>query len=108
MIYLLNSTARQEVCIPSPTTKVAGPLRLTLKSVANNVVCFDSTIEQTENDSELYYFFDVTLSEGLNGGTYEYTLTSEDEVTLCAGLMMLTECERNYEYEKTIEYKQYE
>lgn len=104
MIYLVNTTEAQEVQIPNNGAEVSGGLHMMIKS----------TIDKTERMmdvadlalSSLYHSIAVSLPSRTASGEYEYALADDDKV-LATGLLVVGYEANVDEYNKTIEYEQY-
>lgn len=106
MIYLKNTTEAQVMFIPRSLRAVNGRLTFIARNTIDKKELIRSEVLDLET-SELYYRLSLALGEGLPVGEYEYLLT-DDAGTLSQGLLMVGEFASFHEYNKSIEYEQYE
>lgn len=104
MIYLQNTTESQVLYVPKNGTEASG--ELTLK--ARNTIDQDFVIDQVLdlNTSDLYYNLAIALPAGCPDGEYEYALM-DDGIILSTGILILESSQSRNEYNKDIEYEQY-
>ena len=105
MVYLLNQSGAQAVLIPKPAT-VSGDLAMTLRSTVDNSTPVDATVIDLAV-SRLYYYVAITLPDGIQPGEYEYVLTAGMD-TVASGIAVIRDSAPVVQYEKTIQYEQYE
>ena len=108
MIYLDNITEAQDVFLPRTGISAEGDLALTVRSTVN-LTDYTATVSvQEDGTSSLYWHAEVTLPEGLQDGSYEYTLT-QGGVTVSQGCLIVGEYIDPYtEYYSNDEYEQYD
>lgn len=109
MIYLENKTSAQAAFIPKNGDALAAAetLRFTLRSTVDLSTPLDVTVLDL-HISLLYYDVAFVLPEGIADGEYKYELTSGPSL-LSSGLVMVgSTFAPDIEYDKTIEYEQYE
>lgn len=106
MIYLRMTTDAQVVFIPRSLREVTGKLTFIARSTIDKKELIRSRVVDLET-SELYYRLSLALGDDLPVGEYEYLLT-DDAGTLSQGLLMIGEFASFHEYNKSIEYEQYE
>lgn len=128
MIYLQNTTDKQTINIP--VRVVVGSARLRIISTVDLREIYDDEVINSTG-SNLYFNTIIQLrgggelsrsvqmrstSEGgdesrsnVANGEYQYILTTEEGEVLACGLMIIGEYEQDLkDYNKTIEYRQYE
>ena len=105
MVYLLNQPGPQAVLIPKPCN-IAGSLTMTLRSTVNLSRTFDAPVLDIAVSS-LYYYVAVTIPDGMQPGEYEYVLKAGMEVA-ATGIAIMRDATQTVQYEKPIEYEQYE
>lgn len=128
MIYLQNTTDKQTINIP--VRVVVGSARLRIISTVDLREIYDDEVINSAG-SNLYFNTIIQLrgggelsrsvqmrstSEGgdenrsnVANGEYQYILTTEEGEVLACGLMIIGEYEQDLkDYNKTIEYRQYE
>lgn len=91
--------------IPKVFTDLSGSLSLKLTSTVN--LTYEANAVLDLDTSDLYYRVAVTLPSGMPDGEYEYELTVDNEVA-STGVVVLVEESEPTQYNKTIEYEQYE
>ena len=107
MLNIVNTTAPQGLLVPIAETIVPQEqIVLRLKStMTHREYSFEVTDLQT---SHMYYNIALVLPESIDPGEYNYQLVSGGDI-LSNGLAIVGEYGRELtEYEKTIEYEQYE
>ena len=108
MIYLQNITESQVLFVPKDGAFPGGDLVLVFK--AKSTIDLSVEINQGVIDlqtSNLYFRIAVTLPEGLPDGEYEYSLMNGENI-LSSGLLVIGENSHPSEYNKEIQYEQYE
>ena len=106
MIYLQNTTDPQDLFVPKDCTFPGGDLVFKAKSTID----LDVKVSQEVTDlhtSDLYFQMEISLPAGLPDGEYEYSLMSGDTI-LSSGLLVIGENSHPSEYNKEIQYEQYE
>ena len=106
MIYLQNTSDTQEIFIP----RSGDYPREDLVFMAESTIDLDVEINQGVTDlqtSDLYFNFKVELPADIPDGEYEYTLLS-GQTPVSSGLLVIGENSRPSEYNKDIQYEQYE
>lgn len=106
MIYLQNNTESQGVFVPKNGAVPSGDLVFKAKSTIDLAVEINQVVTDL-NTSDLYFNLAVTLPAGLPNGEYEYSLMVE-ETLLSSGLLVIGENSHPKEYNKEIQYEQYE
>lgn len=87
MIYLENITTEQGVLIPANgLTKGATSMLFSIRSTISGEVVYEDSI--TTQETEGYYYINLTLPAGLNDGEYKYSLSYEIE-TYASGLCQI-------------------
>lgn len=128
MIYLQSTTDKQTINIP--VRVVVGSARLRIISTVDLREIYDDEVINSTG-SNLYFNTIIQLRSGemsrsvqmrstsegggsqtsadVANGEYQYMLTSEDGEVLACGLMIIGDYEQDFkDYNKTIEYTQYE
>ena len=106
MIYLQNKTESQVLFVP----KSSPGHNLVLVFKAKSTIDLTCEINQGVIDletSDLYYNLAISLPAGIPDGEYEYSLMN-GETILSSGLLVIGENSHPSEYNKEIEYEQYE
>lgn len=106
MLYLQNTTESQVLFVP----KSSPGHDLVLVFKAKNTIDLTLEINQGVIDletSDLYFNLAVTLPGDLPDGEYEYSLMNGDTI-LSTGLLVIGERDNQSEYDKEIQYEQYE
>ena len=106
MIYLQNNTEAQDVCVPRNGIVADGELEFKAKNTIDLAEKIDLFVADLRV-SNLFYYLAVILPEDLPNGEYEYTLT-DGENLLSTGLLVVGENSHPSEYNKVIQYEQYE
>ena len=106
MIYLDNTSESQVMYVPKNGTIPDGDLVFKAKSTIDLVVEINEVVTDLRT-SDLYFNLAIALPEGLPDGEYEYTLSCGDAI-LSTGLLVLGGLSHPSEYNKEIEYEQYE
>lgn len=104
MMYLRKTSDAQSVFIPKDRD-VVGNLFLQAKSMIGQTPFTEETLDV--NTSARYHRISVRLGENVQSGEYEYTLSDEKGV-LSTGILIIGDSIRATEYNKPIEYRQYE
>lgn len=103
-MYLRKTSDAQSVFIPKDRD-VVGNLFLQAKSMIGQTPFTEETLDV--NTSARYHRISVRLGENVQSGEYEYTLSDEKGV-LSTGILIIGDSIRATEYNKPIEYRQYE
>lgn len=106
MIYLQNTTESQVLFAPKPGEVPTGDLVFKAKSTIDLATEVNMVVTDLKT-SNLYFNLAVTLPAGLPNGEYEYSLSVSD-VQIASGLLVIGENSTPSEYNKEIEYEQYE
>ena len=106
MLYLQNIREAQVLFIPNNGERVEGELILRLKNTMELKTREFEALEAVYA-SYLYHTLSVTLPEGTEDGEYEYVL-EDDYGILSQGVLRIGSRKAEMEYNKTIEYEQYE
>lgn len=103
MVYLKHASDRQQVFIPRNRDNVGG-LVFSIKNTIN----FTSMSIPVWNDLyDTYYQFVIELPADMPSGEYEYEL-KDDVGVISAGLLVVSSVSERKEYNKEVEYEQYE
>ena len=106
MIYLRNTTESQVLFIPRNGVTPQGDLVFNAKSTID----LEEKINQVVTDlqtSDLYFNLAIALPAGLPDGEYEYTLLC-GQIPVSSGLLVIGDYTKPSEYNKEIQYEQYE
>ena len=108
MIYLSNTTDAQVAYVPRDTEVPEGAtIRFTMKSTVDLDRVLDALVIDM-NLLKVYYNVAVTLPDDITPGEYKYELTADGEV-ISSGLCIVRDNgETMEEYNKEIEYEQYQ
>ena len=106
MIYLQNTSESQVMFIPRNGETPKGDLVFRAKSTIDLVVEINQEVTDLQT-SDLYFNLAIELPAGLPDGEYEYTLLS-GQIPVSSGLLVIGENGRPSEYNKEIQYEQYE
>lgn len=91
--------------IPKEGRMASGNLLFSARSTVNNT---EISLEVADLDtSSLYHKMLVELPLDIQAGEYEYTL-SDNEGELSTGILIIGELENPIEYNKVIEYEQFD
>ncbi len=105
MIYLKQSTEQQRVYIPRNYYRSGVSYILELRSTMD--LTFSSVVIDSIQMRGMYCIADIVLPEGIVPGEYEYSLEGEGRV-MSSGLATVKWEETVQEYERIIQYQQYE
>lgn len=105
MIYLQNTSESQEMFIPRNGETPQGDLVFKAKSTID-LAEFNLEVSDLQT-SDLYFNLEIELPAGLPDGEYEYTLLS-GQIPVSSGLLVIGVYTKPSEYNKEIEYEQYE
>ena len=106
MIYLQNTSESQVMFVPKNGAVPSGDLVFKAKSTIDLVVEVNRVVTDLRT-SDLYFNLAVELPAGLPDGEYEYSLSIGDTI-LSSGLLVIGENSHPSEYNKEIQYEQYE
>ena len=106
MIYLQNTTESQVMFVPKNGAVPSGDLVFKAKSTIDLVVEVSQAVTDLRT-SDLYFNLAIELPAGLPDGEYEYSLLAGD-VPVSTGLLVICENSHPTEYNKEIQYEQYE
>lgn len=107
MIYLSHTTTPQQVLIPKNIPTSAGVVFVLISTITLNKVYEVTTADA--NTYKGYYTIGVELPNTIAEGEYSYLLRATNGNTLSQGLAIVGDYDVEHtEYNKTIEYKQYE
>lgn len=106
MIYLQNTTESQRLLVPKNGAVPDGNLVFQAKSTIDLAMEINQVVMDLMT-SNLYFNLAVTLPAGLPNGEYEYYLGVGANL-LSTGLLVIGEGAEPSEYNKEIEYEQYE
>ena len=108
MLYLSNKTNAQTLFVPKDGKVAAGDMTFTLTSTVENATVLQAEVS-AGGSSNAYYILSVALPEAIADGEYEYVL-ADDEQPLSVGLLYVGDLPAimEREYEKMIEYEQYD
>lgn len=106
MIYLQNTTESQVLFVPKDCTFPGGDLVFMAKSTIDLDVKINQEVADLQT-SDLYFNLAITLPANLPDGEYEYSLMN-GETILSSGLLVIGENSHPSEYNKEIQYEQYE
>ena len=104
MIYLQNTTESQVLYVPKNGTEASGELTLQVRNTIDQDFVIDQVLDL--NTSYLYYNLAIALPAGCPDGEYEYALM-DDGIVLSTGILILESSQSRNEYNKDIEYEQY-
>lgn len=106
MIYLQNTTDSQVLFVPKNGAVPSGDLVFKAKSTIDLAVEVNQGVIDLQT-SNLYFRIAVTLPDGLPDGEYEYSILA-GETLVASGLLVIGENSHPSEYNKEIQYEQYE
>ena len=108
MIYLSNTTDAQVAYVPRDTEVPEGAtIRFTMKSTVDLDRVLDALVIDM-NLLKVYYNVAVTLPDDITPGEYQYELTADGDV-ISSGLCIVRDNGVTVdEYNKEIEYEQYQ
>jgi hypothetical protein len=107
MIYVSNTGKSQIISIPRSFYSLHG-LRYHLEILQANTAIYATNLADM-GGSWLYYNFQINLPGSVSAGEYEYVLKDESDNVLSEGVLVV-EWDRPEmkEFEKFVEYEQYE
>ncbi len=106
MLYLHNTDEAQFLLVPRNGDLPEGELTFKARSTIDLTIEMDLQVVNLDV-SALYLHLAVVVPEGCPVGEYEYDVRAGDSL-LSTGLLMVGEFAKPDEYEKPIEYEQYE
>ena len=106
MLYLQNTQEAQFLLVPRNGEIPEGDLTFKAKSTIDLTLEMDLQVVNLDV-SALYLHLAVIVPEGCPVGEYEYSVQVGDQI-LSTGLLVVGELNKPSEYEKTIQYEQYE
>ena len=105
MLYLLNTQDAQFLLVPRNGSIPSGDLTFKAKSTIDLTLEIDLQVVNLDV-SALYLHLAVIVPEGCPIGEYEYNVQVGDQI-LSTGLLMVGEFDNPDQYEKPIQYEQY-
>ena len=106
MIYLQNVTDSQVVFVPKKGAVPSGDLVFKAKNTIDLAVEVNQVVTDLQTSNQ-YFNIAVSLPAGLPNGEYEYSILV-DETIVASGLLVVGENSHPSEYNKEIQYEQYE
>jgi len=106
MLYLLNIQEAQFLLVPRNGEIPEGDLTFKAKSTIDLTLEMDLQVVNLDV-SALYLHLAVIVPEGCPVGEYEYSVQVGSQI-LSTGLLVVGELNKPSEYEKPIQYEQYE
>ena len=106
MLYLQNTQEAQFLLVPRNGEIPEGDLTFKAKSTIDLTLEMDLQVVNLDV-SALYLHLAVIVPDGCPVGEYEYSVQVGDQI-LSTGLLVVGELNKPSEYEKTIQYEQYE
>ena len=106
MLYLQNTQEAQFLLVPRNGEIPEGDLTFKAKSTIDLTLEMDLQVVNLDV-SALYLHLAVIVPEGCPVGEYEYSVQVGSQI-LSTGLLVVGELNKPSEYEKTIQYEQYE
>ena len=106
MLYLQNTQEAQFLLVPRNGEIPEGDLTFKAKSTIDLTLEMDLQVVNLDV-SALYLHLAVIVPEGCPVGEYEYSVQVGDQI-LSTGLLVVGELNKPSEYEKPIQYEQYE
>lgn len=106
MLYLQNIQEAQFLLVPRNGEIPEGDLTFKAKSTIDLTLEMDLQVVNLDV-SALYLHLAVIVPEGCPVGEYEYSVQVGDQI-LSTGLLVVGEQNKPEEYNKTIQYEQYE
>lgn len=104
MIYLKNTSTPQMVFVPK-NRETEGSLVFTLKNTTDLSVPVESKVVDLQSD--LFVQFSIELPAEFATGEYEYLL-KDDAGVVSTGLLMIEGVTEVNEYNKAVQYEQYQ
>ena len=105
MLYLQNTQEAQFLLVPRNGSIPSGDLTFKAKSTIDLTLEMDLQVVNLDV-SALYLHLAVIVPEGCPIGEYEYDVQVGDQI-LSTGLLMVGEFDKPDQYEKPIQYEQY-
>lgn len=106
MLYLQNTQEAQFLLVPRNGEIPEGDLTFKAKSTIDLTLEMDLQVVNLDV-SALYLHLAVIVPDGCPVGEYEYSVQVGSQI-LSTGLLVVGELNKPSEYEKTIQYEQYE
>ena len=106
MLYLQNTQEAQELYVPKNGIVPPGEIIFKAKSTIDLDIPIDVEVVDL-NISTIFMLLSVTLPDSLVVGEYEYSVQVGDQ-TISSGLLVIGEFAKPDQYDKTIQYEQYE
>ena len=106
MLYLQNTQEAQELYVPK--NGIVPPGEIIFKATSTIDLDIPIDVEVVDlNISTIFMLLSVTLPDSLVVGEYEYSVQVGDQI-ISSGLLVIGEFAKPDQYEKTIQYEQYE
>lgn len=106
MLYLQNTQEAQELFVPKNGIVPPGEVIFKAKSTIDLETMIDVEVVDL-NISTIFMLLSVILPADLVVGEYEYSVQVGDQI-ISSGLLVIGEFAKPDQYEKTIQYEQYE
>ena len=106
MIYLQNDTESQVLFVPKNGAVPSGDLVFTAKSTIDLSIEVNQEVIDLQTSNQ-YFNIAVIPPAGIPNGEYEYSILV-DETIVASGLLVVGENSHPSEYNKEIQYEQYE
>ena len=106
MLYLQNTQEAQFLLVPRTGSIPSGDLTFKAKSTIDLTLEMDLQVVNLDV-SAMYLHLAVIVPDGCPVGEYEYSVQVESQI-LSTGLLVVGELNKPSEYEKPIQYEQYE
>lgn len=106
MLYLQNTQEAQVLLVPRNGSIPSGDLTFKAKSTIDLTLEMDLQVVNLDV-SALYLHLAVIVPDGCPVGEYEYSVQVGSQI-LSTGLLVVGELNKPEEYNKTIQYEQYE
>ena len=105
MLYLQNTQEAQELFVPKNGIVPPGEVIFKAKSTIDLETMIDVEVVDL-NISTIFMLLSVILPADLVVGEYEYSVQVGDQI-ISSGLLVIGEFDKPDQYEKTIQYEQY-
>lgn len=105
MVYAKDITEAQAMYIPKDGKEASGAMAFTIENTTDHNTHTFEVISTHYSDH--YYLISVEFPNGITAGEYKYTLTNGGDI-LSTGLLVVGEGDVAKEYNKIIQYEQYE
>ena len=107
MLLLNNTTESQSVAVQRELKEEGTPTSLHIRGTVS-LKAYDIDVSfLTKSENGRYYFIDLSLPSKMPEGSYEYELKAGDVVLASGCARIGNYSPEDFQYEKTIEYKQY-